>query len=103
MSGVDTRFTAHSTRSAATSKASRAGLSAAQILSAANWSPGSTTFARFYLKPIQQGFSAAVLNSENAKKSHRSTRTGGGRNPHAAGVAHADAADDNELEDAESG
>uniref|UniRef100_A0A914UKM7 Tyr recombinase domain-containing protein n=1 Tax=Plectus sambesii TaxID=2011161 RepID=A0A914UKM7_9BILA len=65
MSGVDTRFTAHSTRSAATSKASRAGLSAAQILSAANWSPGSTTFARFYLKPIQQGFSAAVLNSES--------------------------------------
>uniref|UniRef100_A0A914XGI4 Integrase n=1 Tax=Plectus sambesii TaxID=2011161 RepID=A0A914XGI4_9BILA len=32
MSGVDTRFTAHSTRSAATSKADRAGLSAAQIM-----------------------------------------------------------------------
>uniref|UniRef100_A0A914W9P3 Tyr recombinase domain-containing protein n=1 Tax=Plectus sambesii TaxID=2011161 RepID=A0A914W9P3_9BILA len=74
MSGVDTRFTAHSMRSAATSKAARAGLSAAQIMAAANWSPGSTTFARFYLKPIRQGFSAAVLTSENAEKTGEETR-----------------------------
>uniref|UniRef100_A0A914VQV9 Uncharacterized protein n=1 Tax=Plectus sambesii TaxID=2011161 RepID=A0A914VQV9_9BILA len=38
----------------------------------------------------------------NAKKSDCLTRTGGRRNPHAVGVAHADAADNNELEDAES-
>uniref|UniRef100_A0A914WZZ2 Uncharacterized protein n=1 Tax=Plectus sambesii TaxID=2011161 RepID=A0A914WZZ2_9BILA len=41
-------------------KADRAGLSAAQIMAAANWSPGSTTFASFSLRPVQQGFSAAV-------------------------------------------
>uniref|UniRef100_A0A914X2N9 Uncharacterized protein n=1 Tax=Plectus sambesii TaxID=2011161 RepID=A0A914X2N9_9BILA len=65
MSGIDTRFIAYSMRSAATSKATRAGLSAAQIMAAANWSLGSTTFARFYLKLVQQGFLVAVLNSKS--------------------------------------
>ena len=66
LSGISGRFTAHSTRSASTSKAAHAGLAAPQILAAANWSPGSASFARFYHKPIERSFSAVVLAGESA-------------------------------------
>ena len=46
-------FTAHSTRSAATSKAHWAALPAEAILRQARWT-NATTFARFYLRPILQ-------------------------------------------------
>ena len=50
--GIDTsKYKAHSTRSAATSKAKVQGLSTHQILQAANWS-NAGTFLRFYNKNI---------------------------------------------------
>jgi hypothetical protein len=64
MSGIDTGvFKAHSTRSAATSKAYLCGLSVTDILQKANWSKDST-FKRFYCrrtdKPVDK-FQEAVL------------------------------------------
>jgi hypothetical protein len=49
-----------------TSKAAHAGLAAPQILAAANWSPGSASFARFYHKPIERNFSSVVLAGASA-------------------------------------
>lgn len=45
-------FSAHSTRSASTSKAAVAGVRVEEILKAANWSRGGSTFARFYQKAV---------------------------------------------------
>lgn len=56
-----TGYTGHSTRSAATSKAAASGLSAKTILAAANWSPRSSTFQRFYCKDIEESFQETVL------------------------------------------
>lgn len=59
-------FGAHSTRAAATSTALHSGLSAAQILKAANWAPKGTTFEKFYLKGddyCQPSFQNSVLGS----------------------------------------
>ena len=51
--GIDTEiYKAHSTRSAATSKAKFKGLSTAQIIRAANWTNAST-FQKYYNKDIQ--------------------------------------------------
>ena len=60
--GIDTNiFSAHSTRGAATSKAKSAGVSAGDILKAANWS-STSTFSRFYHRPIDSGqFGRGVL------------------------------------------
>lgn len=54
-------FTGHSTRSAATSKAALKGLSAAQILEAANWSKNGSTFQTFYNKEISESFQDKIL------------------------------------------
>lgn len=52
-SGVDTSiFTAHSTRHASTSAASRAGLSVDVIRKTAGWSAQSAVFANFYNRPL---------------------------------------------------
>uniref|UniRef100_A0AC34FUH2 Tyr recombinase domain-containing protein n=1 Tax=Panagrolaimus sp. ES5 TaxID=591445 RepID=A0AC34FUH2_9BILA len=56
-------YTGHSTRSAATSKAVTIGLSANQIMEAANWSKKGSTFQRFYHKDIEGSFQEAVLKS----------------------------------------
>lgn len=54
-------FTGHSTRSAATSRAAANGLSAAQVLEAANWSKKGSTFQNFYHKNIETSFQDTVL------------------------------------------
>lgn len=52
-SGVDvSKFTAHSTRHASTSKASEGGVNIEAIRKAAGWTDKSSTFARFYKRPI---------------------------------------------------
>ncbi len=52
--GIDTSvFKAHSTRSAATSKAAATGFSIAQILAAGCWSDKSNTFAMFYCRTVE--------------------------------------------------
>ena len=69
-SGIDTdQFTAHSVRSASTSKLARNGIALDIILNAANW-VNASTFATFYNKQIQScdaSFQQAVvtLNSAN--------------------------------------
>ena len=62
--GIDTtRFKAHSTRAAATSKAKATGLNMADILKAGVWSREST-FEQFYHKLIQAStFGLNVLDS----------------------------------------
>ena len=53
-SGIDTTlFSAHSTRSAATSSAKAAGLSTSDIMKMAGWSRQST-FERFYHRPVEE-------------------------------------------------
>jgi len=67
-SGVDRRFTAHSTRHAATSAADRKGLSLAAIQRAAGWGDSSRVFASFYNRPLAPDpslFATRVFNSEN--------------------------------------
>ncbi|CAC5361900.1 unnamed protein product [Mytilus coruscus] len=60
--GIDTaNYKAHSTRSACTSKAFRAGVSSSEIMKQARWS-NLTTFSRFYYKPLAgSDFQKAVL------------------------------------------
>ena len=59
--GIDCHFTGHSTRSASTSAAARAGVPLDSILVAADWS-SSETFKRFYLRSPDKGeFARAVL------------------------------------------
>ena len=58
---IDWHFTGHSTRSACTSAAARAGVPLDSILVAADWS-SSETFKRFYLGSLDKGeFARAVL------------------------------------------
>lgn len=68
-SGIDTtKFTAHSTRHASTSKASECGINIEVIRKAAGWTTNSLTFARFYQRPIvsdPNAFANAVC-SKNA-------------------------------------
>ena len=56
-----TTFTAHSTRSASSSKAAKS-LSLAEIAKAAGWSNVST-LAKFYNRPIKKNFGSAVLDN----------------------------------------
>lgn len=68
-SGIDiNRFSAHSTRHAATSCAHREGLSVDSIIRAVGWSPRSSSFATYYNRPLynepnQVLFARAVLNN----------------------------------------
>ena len=55
-------FNAHSTRSAASSKASDKGLNMAEISRAAGWS-NAKTFAMFYKKTISENFGQAILSA----------------------------------------
>jgi hypothetical protein len=62
--GIDPAFTAHSTRSAAVSKANTAGVSVESIFKAACWANSSSVFKRFYLKEIAEtnnAFQSSVL------------------------------------------
>lgn len=62
LSGVDTNiFSAHSTRHAATSAASRSGVNIESIRKAAGWSKGSNTFNKHYNRPLTE-FANAVTN-----------------------------------------
>lgn len=58
-------YTAHSTRAASTSKAANLGVSAKQIMGAANWSPTGSTFERFYHKSITPSLQKTVLSTVN--------------------------------------
>ena len=61
LAGIACHFTGHSTRSASTSAAARAGVPLDTILIAADWS-SSETFKRFYLRSPEEGkFARAVL------------------------------------------
>ena len=61
LAGIACHFTGHSTRSASTSAAARAGVPLDTILVAADWS-SSETFKRFYLRAPDKGeFARAVL------------------------------------------
>lgn len=61
LAGIEPHFTAHSTRSASTSAASKAGLPLEAILNAADWS-SSRTFELFYHRPSSRGdFAVSVL------------------------------------------
>lgn len=51
--GVEEEFEAHSTRHALTSKASSKGLDINIIKKTAGWLRNSTTFAKFYKRPIK--------------------------------------------------
>lgn len=64
--GVDTSiFKAHSTRHASTSAALRKGISLDVIRKSAGWSKDSSTFAKFYNRPLEDpnNFLRTVLNS----------------------------------------
>ena len=59
--GIDCKtFSAHSTRSAATSAAHRKGLTLSDLNKAAGWA-NARTFAEYYKKPLKQNFGDAVL------------------------------------------
>lgn len=68
-SGINTNhFSSHSTRHSATSTAARKGINIEVIRKAAGWSENSTTFARFYNRPVQlEGDFALAVLSENQK------------------------------------
>nr|CAI5825465.1 unnamed protein product [Callosobruchus analis] len=64
--GIDTAiFKLHSTRHSSTSAANRAGVSMEEICNTAGWSQGTSTFAKFYNRPLQetQRFAQAILIS----------------------------------------
>ena len=63
-SGIDTaQYTAHSTRSASTSAASKSHIPLETIMSAANWT-NTSTFSKFYKKPVipKNNFGSMLLN-----------------------------------------
>lgn len=70
-SGLDiSKFTPHSTRHASTSAASREGVPLDEILKAAGWSMGSTTFAKHYRRPLDNkahSFAKAVCQKGTYK------------------------------------
>jgi hypothetical protein len=69
LAGIDvSKYKAHSTRSAATSKAKIMGLSAQEIMERANWKREST-FSRFYHKDTkEQNFQKSVLKQMQLKQ-----------------------------------
>lgn len=60
-SGVDPRFTAHSTRHASTSAAQRGGVNIDCIMNSAGWTTKSQTFASFYNRPLNPDSSSFAL------------------------------------------
>ena len=64
--GINTEiFKAHSTRSASTAKARNQGVSIADTQNMADWSSTSSTFRRFYYKPLfDSNYAQAVLSSK---------------------------------------
>ena len=64
--GINTEiFKAHSTRSASTTKARNQSVSIADIQNMADWSSTSSTFRRFYYKPLfDSNYAQAVLTSK---------------------------------------
>ena len=52
--GIDSKFKAHSTRSASTSKAYKAGASIVEIMEAACWSEKGSTFFKFYNRELPE-------------------------------------------------
>ena len=65
--GIDeTIFSSHSTRSASTSKAKGKGLSLKDINKAAGWTTTST-FAKFYHKPVHENFGNSVIDDGSCK------------------------------------
>ena len=61
--GINSQYTSHSTRSAATSAAADNGVPIEDILAAADWS-SETTFEKFYHKPVSQdSFAKSILSS----------------------------------------
>lgn len=71
-SGIDVaRFSAHSTRHAATSSARAAGVSVATIRKTASWTPNKQAFEKFYNLPvITENFANALFasNQNNVRK-----------------------------------
>ena len=60
---INSQYTSHSTRSAATSTAADNGVPIEDILAAADWS-SETTFEKFYHKPVSQdSFAKSILSS----------------------------------------
>ena len=57
-------FSAHSTRHASTSAAARRGVDVDQIRQRAGWTPSSSTFSRFYNRPVDNraSFANALIN-----------------------------------------
>ena len=74
--GIDISFTAHSTRSASTSKANNEGLSLKDINSAAGWSNKCETFRKHYNKPLKRNFGNVILNSLPSSSSATGGSTG---------------------------
>ena len=67
--GIDTeQFTAHSTRSASSSRARAKGVPVAEILKVANWSSSSTFERFFYRSEGSSEFTRAVLQSGHSRR-----------------------------------
>ena len=65
--GIDPKYTAHSTRHAATSAAEARGLDVNIIKSTAGWSASSQVFAKFYKRPIEprkESFVEVLFNQQ---------------------------------------
>lgn len=66
LGGIDTsKFSSHSVRHASTSSALRAGVNIEIIKRTAGWSPGSSTFFKFYNRPLCQSgdtFARSIIN-----------------------------------------
>ena len=70
-SGLNTElYSAHSTRHASTSAAARTGVNVDTILQAIGWSKNSSTFARFYNRPLisEKSFATSILSNYSNSK-----------------------------------
>jgi hypothetical protein len=68
--GIELTFSAHSTRSASTSRANNEGLSLKDINRAAGWSDNCETFRKFYNKPLKRNFGNVILKSHSSASSY---------------------------------
>ncbi|KAK6054840.1 site-specific recombinase, phage integrase family [Cooperia oncophora] len=69
--GVGGDFSAHSTRSAGTSKAYKHGVSLETIMKAAAWAPGSSTFRNFYQRePLRDSYQKSILRRSSTKETY---------------------------------
>ena len=65
LSGIDTsQFSAHLTHSASTPTAFKSGVPISDIMKVADWTQTST-FKKFYLKPIKDSYGVKILPSAN--------------------------------------